>query len=291
MSNFVQEEVIFLDGWLKVTLETNPNHGHVAFAVWPCSAFLVDCLVGIRVLEKSEGSFSFDGVGAPERVRRWQALEAAAKRFLMDRSRSDTLLSQCRIVELGSGTGVVGIALHKLGARNTILTDMTKCMTILERNLEHWRKTHQCKGHAIHIAPLTWESYKNGDLSALVSSLEQLDVESTMQDKVAETSDIEMVVDVLVACDCVYGTAHIGTSPMLPILSDFFCVSAGGSTRKVAFIAYECRDEDIESSFWYQVGKLPSVGVTLLGEQKANPSEGNELETTSYCLFMLERTV
>ena len=40
----------------------------------------------------------------------------------------------CRVLELGSGTGLCGIVAAKLGARETVLTDLAPLLPLLERN-------------------------------------------------------------------------------------------------------------------------------------------------------------
>ncbi|KAJ1946613.1 hypothetical protein EC988_005521 [Linderina pennispora] len=45
-------------------------------------------------------------------------------------------LSQLNILELGSGCGLVGLVLHRLGARQVILTDQARMMKLLNKNVE-----------------------------------------------------------------------------------------------------------------------------------------------------------
>ena len=50
-------------------------------------------------------------------------------------SKSDSVLGK-RVVELGSGTGAVGIALYLLGAASVALSDRPSQMALIHRNIE-----------------------------------------------------------------------------------------------------------------------------------------------------------
>ncbi|KAJ1944806.1 hypothetical protein FBU59_002500 [Linderina macrospora] len=45
-------------------------------------------------------------------------------------------LSQVNAVELGSGCGLVGLVLHRLGARRVVLTDQPRMMKLLQKNVD-----------------------------------------------------------------------------------------------------------------------------------------------------------
>ncbi|RCN40378.1 hypothetical protein ANCCAN_13669 [Ancylostoma caninum] len=73
-------------------------------------------------------------------------------------------------LELGSGTGVVGLALGKLGARRVILTDYPKeeILTLLRENVEKNHLESKCE-----VRGLDWQSAEG--IAAVVDSLVELD--------------------------------------------------------------------------------------------------------------------
>ncbi|KAJ1781764.1 hypothetical protein LPJ59_006974, partial [Coemansia sp. RSA 2399] len=48
-------------------------------------------------------------------------------------------VGQANVVELGSGCGLVGLALHQLGARRVALTDQQRMLRVLNKNIEACR--------------------------------------------------------------------------------------------------------------------------------------------------------
>lgn len=65
-----------------------------------------------------------------------------------------------RVIEIGSGTGFVGIALARLGAKSVVLTDKHSQLPLLRRNIEHNRRPPQvgeCDWiTSVEVAPLCW---------------------------------------------------------------------------------------------------------------------------------------
>ncbi|KAI8140725.1 putative methyltransferase-domain-containing protein [Fennellomyces sp. T-0311] len=104
----------------------------------------------------------------------------------MDRSK--------RWVELGSGVGLIGIMLAKLGIEEVVITDIPELVDIMERNVEAnelrvrslsgRRKNDAEHDHAVVVEPLLWN-----------------DTEAIAHIQSAGA------IDYLVACDCIYSEA------------------------------------------------------------------------------------
>jgi hypothetical protein len=259
--------VPLLCGHLLVPLETLPRDGHVAYTVWPCSSFLINSLAGWRIRSREhESQKTLDAGGRiATHMESWSQLDDPAKGLILQRSKWTTIMNGVRVVDLGSGTGIAGIALHAMGASLVIATDMPKCMSLLETNVAAWNKVHDNRGGVLVAAPLAWERYRAGDLNQLLEE---------------HVSTASANVDILVACDCVYGTEHIGRSPIVPIVSDFLLSTE--LTSRIVFIAYESRDDDIEESFWYQIDQHENLGHAVVNACDAEAGEGNEKKETTY---------
>lgn len=269
--------VELLHGHLQIVLETMPRHGQVAYTVWPCSIFLLNTLAGWRLKELESGHVgAFDPDRMLAHMESWSRVDPAAQRIMLQRSRWSQLMRHTRVVDLGSGTGVVGIALRSMGSDVVVATDMPKCMHLLERNVSEWNSTHgKDREGVIRAVPLSWESYSPGDIEKLL--------EQESGSKPVIDGDSKCMLDIVIACDCVYGTDHIGRSPIVPIVRDFILSPADArSTCRVVLVAYESRDNDIEESFWYQIAQCKGLQRVMVASCEAEASEGNEKESTTY---------
>lgn len=107
-----------------------------------------------------------------------------------------------RLLEIGAGTGVVGLALARLGARSVIMTDKDSQLPLMRRNCEHNQPpccADRCK-RCEHIAPVQvlplrwgpdWQSESDPALTA------------------------PDAFDVIVVCDCVYPDRPSGLAGVL----------------------------------------------------------------------------
>ncbi|KAI9254840.1 putative methyltransferase-domain-containing protein [Sporodiniella umbellata] len=98
-----------------------------------------------------------------------------------------------RWVELGSGVGLIGIMLHKIGIREVIMTDIGELVKTLEKNVEanqivvkslSGRRKNTTNENTITVEPLLWNNKQE-------------------MDYVKSAGDI----DYIVACDCIYSEA------------------------------------------------------------------------------------
>jgi predicted nicotinamide N-methyase len=98
-----------------------------------------------------------------------------------------------RWVELGSGVGLIGIMLHKLGIEDVVITDIEELVPTMERNVEanhinirsiNGRRKNEKDDNFIVVDPLFWNNQE--EMSSIKAG-----------------GDI----DYIVACDCIYSEA------------------------------------------------------------------------------------
>lgn len=96
----------------------------------------------------------------------WSSAFALA-RYLSGDARA--LIERRSLIELGAGTGLVGIACAKLGAKSVILTDLPVCLDLLRTNIE----ANEVENSA-SVQVLDWTN--NGDFSAVADIIIMADV-------------------------------------------------------------------------------------------------------------------
>ncbi|KAJ1720085.1 hypothetical protein LPJ53_005242 [Coemansia erecta] len=152
--------------------------------------------------------------------------------YFARKSYSSWNLADLNIVELGSGCGLVGLTLHRLGARRTVLTDQPRMMKLLGRNIDRNR------------------------VSAVSKRDKTTEVLATEYVWGALPEDQEVLrepVDMVVASDCVY---HESVAPLLVSALVDVCRSrstseAGG--RTVGVIGQELRSDLVHQAFVAQL--------------------------------------
>ncbi|KAI7902777.1 putative methyltransferase-domain-containing protein [Cokeromyces recurvatus] len=99
-----------------------------------------------------------------------------------------------RWVELGSGVGLIGIMLHKLGIEDVTITDIGELVEQMEKNVE---------ANGIHVKSLTGRrknEYEDGTIIVdplLWNNQEEMD----------SIKNAGKEIDYIVACDCIYSEA------------------------------------------------------------------------------------
>ena len=277
MERAVKKKVELLDGVLALDLLVNDRSGHVAYAVWP-SSYHVAAFLAIIGLEHHLAAIS--DVSTCLRVsQRILSEDSKTRRQLFVESRRKRALHNLDVLELGSGTGVLGLALHALGAR-VVLTDQAKCMDLLVENVKNHVAAGSGEVVSLTCAALDWKEWSSSSLKAdgWLANI-GTGANDTSPHNAWDCSSSRF--QLLVACDCVYDTTHIGSSPLVPIIQDFIAGVASGSQhnqqRRAAIIAMETRDADIESNFEHQLASITGLRVTVALEAPCpHPSEGND---------------
>ncbi|KAK8720251.1 hypothetical protein OTU49_013473 [Cherax quadricarinatus] len=98
----------------------------------------------------------------------WDAAIVLAKylekqRYLLEKQRDldvrPVRLSDCHVVELGSGTGCVGLTAALLGASKVTITDLPQLVPLMEKNILQNHNNLRC---AVDAIELTWGNMEQG---------------------------------------------------------------------------------------------------------------------------------
>lgn len=98
-----------------------------------------------------------------------------------------------RWVELGSGVGLIGIMLHKLGIEDVVITDIEELVETMEKNVE---------ANQLHVKSISGRMKNDYDNDIIV-------VDPLLWNNVEEMDSIKAGgdIDYIVACDCIYSEA------------------------------------------------------------------------------------
>ncbi|KAG6441385.1 hypothetical protein O3G_MSEX001752 [Manduca sexta] len=167
------------------------------------------CLKTLKIYQKIEGDVNCVV---------WDASLVLAKYLeTMCHQKSD-FLSGIKVLELGAGLGVVGLAAATLGAQVT-LTDLPEAMTLLRLNInENKAKISSMGGYA------TAESLVWGEGSSEIYKDEW---------------------DMIVLADCVYYEEAI--DPLIETLQN---LNSSTNKRMVIYLTQELRDSEVQKQLW-----------------------------------------
>jgi hypothetical protein len=211
-------EVAVRDGMVLHLCEL-ANDANVASVVWPCAEFLVHQLAWDERLL---------GGLVPSEQRTWRGV---------------------RVVEIGSGTGVVGLSAALLGAHVT-LTDHQASLALLQYNASTFAKVHERT--EVRVAVFDWNDW-------------------------AHTRELFDRQDVMIVCECLFDTAQMVRSPVVATIRKFLANDETEHQRRTVIVAFEERDVDIEDAVFDQLRDgTPKLVITRVAKSKpVAPSEGN----------------
>ncbi|XP_023934853.1 protein N-lysine methyltransferase METTL21D [Bicyclus anynana] len=167
------------------------------------------CLKTLKIFQKLEGDVNCVV---------WDASLVLAKYLeTMCQSKPD-FLSGVRVLELGSGLGVVGLTAATLGAQVT-LTDLPEALPLLRLNItENKTKIGSMGGYAI-AESLVWGD-KNSDIH-------------------------KQEFDMIVLADCVYYEDAID-----PLIETLQCLNNTIKKKPTIYLTQELRDSEIQKKLW-----------------------------------------
>jgi predicted nicotinamide N-methyase len=109
------------------------------------------------------------------------------------------MVSGKRLLEIGAGTGAVGLALGRLGARSVVMTDKPSQIPLITRNLEHNQPNcaSRCDQHVapVSIQCLQWGAEWKSESDASLA--------------------MPNAFDTIICCDCVYPDRPSGLAGVL----------------------------------------------------------------------------
>ncbi|KAJ2769512.1 hypothetical protein IWQ56_000984 [Coemansia nantahalensis] len=135
-------------------------------------------------------------------------------------------------VELGAGCGVVGLAVHQLGARRVVLTDQARMMRLLARNAA-------ANGPGAHPA-------RGGGGRRGMPERELLVTEFSWGHPPEDPRVLAHPVDVVIVSDCVY---HEDVAPLLVASLVDVCRSRSDGVPVVALVGQELRSDLVHHVF------------------------------------------
>ncbi|KAJ2602529.1 hypothetical protein H4R99_002655 [Coemansia sp. RSA 1722] len=130
-------------------------------------------------------------------------------------------INNINVVELGSGCGLVGLTLHRLGAKQVVLTDQSRMLRLLNRNIVG-NKQKDKEQREVFAAEYIW-----GDAPE-------------------DQRILQKKVDLVVASDCVY---HESVAPLLVSSLVDVCSSREDEVPVVAVIGQELRSDLVHQEF------------------------------------------
>jgi predicted nicotinamide N-methyase len=179
-----------------------------------------------------------------------------------------------RWVELGSGVGLIGIMLHKLGIEDVVITDIQELVEPMEKNVLandirvksiSGRRKNDYQDNVIVVDPLLWNNQQD-------------------MDSIKAAGDI----DYLVACDCIYSEASamdlVNTMDYLATNSTtILCISeVRNQQAQDKFI--------LEAKSRFQVELLPAIQWQKKVSHQVDFDETLNLYLLRKCTAKLRRT-
>ncbi|KAL3793532.1 hypothetical protein HJC23_007272 [Cyclotella cryptica] len=130
-----------------------------------------------------------------------------------------------KVLELGAGCGLVGIAASKLGAKEVVMTDLQYALPLMRENVEQNKSSEDHQN--ISCQECDW--FSPPTLNQLFQS--------------SNDGKSEMYPDVIIVADCVWLYPLVA-----PLLRTLKAYSSNPSTT--VLISYQQRGRDVHDSFW-----------------------------------------
>ncbi|CAH0479451.1 unnamed protein product [Peronospora belbahrii] len=194
----------------------------------------------------------------------WDAAVHLARRFLTDyRHHLQDPTNSLRVLELGAGIGVPGMAARVAGAKHVVLTEQNELLRLMHVNLAANRQVLRLS----HGTELKEDINDKGEIVARPLSWGVQQAE----EYVAQYRDEK--VDVVLSCDCIYEPLYGTSWRALAQTMELLCVA---NPKCVVLMGVERRNQDGVDKFLEFVEKKTKLNSTL--DEQTIGSDNNRLE-------------
>ncbi|CAI5739835.1 unnamed protein product [Hyaloperonospora brassicae] len=200
----------------------------------------------------------------------WDAAVHLARRVLTTyRRQLEDPNNALRILELGAGIGVPGMAARVAGAKHVVLTEQNELLRLLNVNLAANNAVLRLPS-ATAAAVATKSDEMDSDEGAIVARPLSWGVQQTME-YVAQYRDEK--VDVVLSCDCIYEPLYGTSWRALAQTMELLCVA---NPNCVVLMCVERRNEDGVDKFLTFVAKETKLMCKL--DEQTTGTDNNQLE-------------
>lgn len=171
----------------------------------------------------------------------WDSGVALANYVSQLRHRSE--ISERSVLDLGCGTGLVGIACVKAEASKVVLTDLPHIVELAARNVEQNTTGDATQRDRVILAPYDWNSKGQNPI------------------------DEHGPYDIVICADCLYDPTVYDS--LFELLKDVMCRDSHSPTL---YLGYQVRHPEREGEFLYKLENELALELQLLGQSAIQPS-------------------